>query len=73
MRLFNTSVFSSTSNAHRGSLEKSTNLMAVGGRRGAGSFIRIHNFDKYNPMPQPKIKTTMEHLLELFYLTTFPN
>jgi hypothetical protein len=71
MRLFNTVKFSSSSNAHSGGLGKSLIVMAVTGRRGVGNFTRIYNFDKYNP--QPKIKKTMEHLIELFYSVTFPN
>ena len=77
--MFNTVKFSSASNIYSGGLEKSLVVMAVSGRRGKGNYSRVYNYDKQHPQPNPqpkpqlKIKTNMEHLIELFYLTTFPN
>ncbi len=72
MRMFNTVKFSSTSNSYSGGLEKSLIVMAVSGRRGIGNFSRIYNFDK-NVIVKPTIKKTMEQLIEIFYMSTFPN
>lgn len=67
--MFNTVNFSSNSRVYGGGLEKSLAVMAVCGKRGIGNYTRIYNFEKNHP--QPKSKITMEHLLTLFYLTTF--
>ena len=66
---FNTKRFSSTSHAHTNGFQKSLNIMTVGGRRGISSISRTINFDKHNVV---HIKQTMDHLMEVFLLTTFP-
>lgn len=65
---FNTKRFSSTSHAHTNGFQKSLNIMTVGGRRGIASISRTIDFDKRNVVQ----KQIMDHLMELFLLTTFP-